>query len=239
MDANDIIRAGSGKSLNAYKIEDAKESVRIQIERAYTLAEVAKPDAFTYEQVVDEVLGKILRSYGYMTAQELSLVMEAGVAGEFGRQTRPSAGAIFSWIAAYMNSDVRRETIKTVRRNNSRQESRLLTPSEVDELNRAAEVRALNTLWAEFKEHGQLADDHRRGYVAMAMDGAMKRDLFAITPEHWKMAKEDAKDIDRRQKNAWIDRTLFYNPDHLVKWAMLEMCFNGQLSTGRDLVVNS
>lgn len=241
MDQYDIIHAAQGRALNTYNESDVKESIRAVVDRAYTLAEVQQPGALEYEQVIDNVTDKVLRSYPYLTQQELALVVDAGVAGELTRQTRPSAAAIFGWIAAYVASDLRKETIRNYRRNNTGDPaSRLKTPDEIAELNRAAEQRAILALWQEYKTSGHISDDHLDGYVAMAMDGATKRGLFAIRDEHWKQAK--AKAVERAQRRiggTWVNRVLPNNPIFQTKRVMLEMCFAGQLATGRDLIVNA
>ena len=269
MDTYDIIQAAKGRPFNSYAEADAKETVRIQIDRAFFLSGMAQPDALAYEQLIDEVLGKILRSYGYMTSQELALVVEAGVGGELSRQTRPNAATVFSWIAAYMASDTRREAIRNYRQTNvgaevtltdrdvealvqtarrrilteselyALRKSGALTPRVVDALNNATEVRALRALWDEYKRAGRIAEDHRPGYVAMVMDAAEKRGLFAIAPEHREFAREQArKDYRRRNRVRSVGDMLDYTPEYMAKWVLLGMCFNGQKASGRDLIIN-
>lgn len=243
MDAHDIILAARNKAMNTYPDGDAKETLRASIDRAYLLAELPLPDAMEYEQLVDNVTDKVLHSYPYMTSQEFTLVIEAGVAGELGSRTRPSAAAIFGWLAAYMNSDIRKEAIRNYRRGNTADPaSGIKTPDEVAELNRQAEMRALNILWQEYKANGRILEtEHFRGYVAMALDGAVKRQLFRILPEHWEAArKEAARNRHRLMRSALGIRGAAPDvPNSIVKWVMLEMCFSGQLASGRDLYVNS
>ena len=270
MDSYDIIQAAKGRSFNTYTEEDAKETVRIQIDRAFFLAGIPAPDALAYEQLVDEVLGKIQRSYGYMTSQELALVVEAGVGGELTRQTRPGAATIFGWIAAYMASETRRDAIRNYRSNTpvgsvklsdaqveelvkAAQEriptegelyllrmSGALTPRVVDILNKAAEVRALNATWDEYKRTGGLGKEFGNGYYAMAMDAARRRGLFAIRQEHLETCKEMARKEYRRQNRIRSMADIFdYTPEFIAKRILLQMCYNGQANTGRDLVVSA
>ena len=243
MDALDIINAARNAAMNTYTVEDARETLRASIDKAYRLAEVPLPNALEYEQLVDSVTDKILRSYPYITSQEFYLVVEAGVAGELGGRTKPSAAAFFGWLAQYTASDVRKEAIRNYRRSNTADPAtRLRTPSEIAELNRQAEARAIRTLWAEYKTHGRILEtEHLRGYVAMAMDGLAERRLFDITDEHWAIAREQAKHNRHRLMRG--ARGLLGAapdvPDSVLKWTMLEMCFEGQLATGRDLVINA
>ena len=243
MDTHDIILAAQGKSLNAYLDGDRKEAIRASVDLAYRLSELPVPPGADYEQLVTDIEGKIMRSYPYLTNQELALVCESGVAGELGSRTRPSTAAILGWLAAYMNSDLRKEAIRNYRRGNtSDPASGLKTPDEIAELNRQAEMRALNTLWQEYKANGRILEtEHFRGYVAMAMDGAVKRQLFRILPEHWEAArKEAAHNRLRIMRSALGIRGAAPDvPDSVVKWVMLEMCFAGQKASGRDLIVNS
>lgn len=238
MDSHDIIVAARNQAINTYPERDAKESLRASIDTAYRLAEAQLPAAPDYENLVNDVTEKVLRSYPYMTSQEFALVIEAGVAGELTRQTKPTAAAIFGWLAAYMSSDLRKEAIRNYRRSTPSSDARELSRAEIDALNRAAEVRGLRALWAEFKQYGRILDDHLQGYVAMVMDAAIDRNLFDIRPEDWKVAQEDASHI-RRERGGWLDRALPTEKSYITKWVMLEMCFGGQLATGRDLVIDA
>lgn len=240
MDSHDIILAARNQAINTYPEADAKESLRASIDTAYRLAEAQLPAAPDYENLVNDVTDKVLRSYPYMTSQEFALVIEAGVAGELTRQTKPTAAAIFGWLAAYMSSDIRKEAIRNYRRNNTGDPSATEpTRAEKDEMNRQAEIRALRTLWAEYKANGRILDDHVPGFVAMAMDRAEKMRLFAIRPEHWTLAKERGAELCRKRTGlGGLGAALPYEPVFHTKWAMLEMCFSGQKQTGRDLVVN-
>lgn len=241
MDALDIIHAAKNPAMNTYKIDDAKESVRSAIDCAYRLAEQQLPTGPDYQQLVDDVTDKILKSYPYITSQEVMLVAEAGVAGELGNRVRPSAAAFFGWLAAYMASDLRKETIRNYRRNNGADPaSRSLLPDEIAELNRKAEVRALRTLWAEFKRDGKFAADHLDGYVAMACDGFMKRNIMTVTEENWRQAKELAQRAALRKMGSnWVNRALPYDPVFLTKRMMLTMCFTGLKNAGYELEVNA
>lgn len=241
MDQYDIIHAAQGRAMNTYTVDDGKEVIRAVVDRAYTLSEVAQPGAIDYQRTIDDIHDKVLRSYGYLTGQELTLVAEAGVAGELGGRTRPSAAAFFGWIAAYVGSDLRKETIRNYRRNNTGDPaSRLKTPDEIAELNRQAEVRALQTLWQEFKDLGHFAADHLDGYIAMACDAFMKRDYMQVTDEHWAQARAAArKEAQRALGSSWIDRALPYDPIFRTKRIMLAMCFRGLVNAGYELTINA
>lgn len=243
MDSYDIIHAAQNSALNTYPEADAREAIRASIDRAYRLAEVQVPAALEYQDMVENVTHKILYSYPYLTAQEVALVADAGVAGELGGRTRPSAAAFFGWLAAYVGSDTRKEAIRNYRRGNTHDPSASEpTRTEKDELNRQAEVRALRTLWAEFKTHGRILEtEHFRGYVAMAMDGFEKRGIMRLTPENW----EAARKVVRENRRRWDLGALGFRaaapdvPGSVVKWAMLEMCFRGLVNANYELDINS
>lgn len=242
MDSYDIIQAAHGAAMNTYTEQDAQEVIRNVIDRTYRQAETPLPDGPVYQQMVEDLTAKIVRSYPYMTSQEVALVSEAGLAGELGPRTKPSTAAFFGWLAAYAASDVRKEAIRNYRRNASAPDARELSRAEKDELNRQAEARAIRSLWAEYKANGRILEtEHLRGYVAMAMDGLAKRRIFDITDEHWAIAREEAKHNRHRLMRGALG---FMGaapdvPDSVLKWTMLEMCFEGQLATGRDLVINA
>lgn len=242
METNDIIIAAKNRAMNTYTLEDAHETIRVSIDKAYKLAEVPLPTGPDYQQLVESVTDKILRSYPYITSQEVALVAEAGVAGELGGRTKPNAAAFFGWLATYMNSDVRREAIRNYRRNNDGDPAaRLLTPAETAELNRQAEVRGINALWNEYKQHGRILEtEHLRGYVAMVCDGLVERKVFDIRPEHWELARKKADENRHRLMRSTIfDRALGYNAEMLAKWCMLEMCFGALVKSGRELEISA
>jgi hypothetical protein len=117
-----------------------------------------------------------------------------------------------------------------------------LTREEKDELNRQAEVRALRTLWDEFKTHGRILEtEHFRGYVAMAMDGFTKRNIMQLTPANWEAARQQADRNRRRFQLASLGlRAVAPDvPDSIVKWTMLEMCFQGLANANYELTINA
>ena len=239
MDSFDYIQAAKGQALMTCTPEDRAESIRAAVDRAFNLKAIPKPSGVDYETIITEVEKKVANAYPYMTSQELAWITERGVAGELTRDTKPTASAIFGWMYAYMNDDLRKEAIRNYRRNGLRDTSAEPSRAEKDEMNRQAEIRALRTLWAEYKANGRILDDHVPGFVAMAMDRAVALNLFAIGPEHWKLAAEKGAELCRRRTGlGGLGAALPYEPVFHTKWAMLEMCFNGQRKTGRDLVVN-
>lgn len=265
MDANDIKLAAKGQALNAYLLDDMKEVVRMHVDRAFTLTDTPKPDAYVYEQMVSEILDKLIRSYGYITSQELALVVEAGVGGELTRQTKPSTAAIFGWIAAYMDSDLRKSVMRDLRR--SVRDSVFLSPDEVSgliaasekrmltedelallrhsgnltpdvqaELDRTSELRAIRALWREYKALGHLMDDHLDGYCAMAMDGLVKRSVMTITEKDWETARRQSGKADISRQGLGA---VMSTPAFRTKRVMLEMCFRGLRNAGRELELES
>jgi len=241
MEAFDYIQAAKGDRLMDREYEDRTESIRIAVQRAYELKGIPLPSGSDFQFVVNEVGRKVESMYPYMTSQELSILTEQGVAGELGRETKPTASAIFGWMAAYMTCDARKEALREYQRNlRWRGNQDGPSPDDVVELNRAAEQRAILALWAEYKTAGRLSDDHLDGYVAMALDGALKRGLFAVKDEHWDYARKLAReDYKHQQGIRGIGAVLNYTPAFRAKRHLLEMCFNGQRQSGRDLVVNS
>ena len=173
MEQFDYIQAAKGSRIMDRSQEDRAEMVRVAVTRAYELRGMPTPSGSDLQFIINEAEKKIASMYPYMTGQELTILTEQGVAGELTRDTKPTASAIFGWMAAYMTSDARKEALRNYQRNlhwNGDQHGP--SEDEVAELNRQAEVRALRTLWAEFKTHGRILEtEHFRGYVAMAMDG--------------------------------------------------------------------
>lgn len=241
MEQFDYIQAAKGSRIMDRSQEDRAEMVRVAVTRAYELRGMPTPSGSDLQFIINETEKKIAAMYPYMTGQELTILTEQGVAGELTRDTKPTASAIFGWMAAYMTSDARKEALRNYQRNlhwNGDKQG----PSEDDvaELNRQAEVRALRTLWAEFKDKGRFASDHLDGYVAMACDGFLKRGYMTVTEENWKAAKAAAtKEAHRALGSSWVDRALPYNPVFRTKRIMLAMCFQGLLNAGYELNITS
>ena len=228
MDYHDYIQAAKGDVILDRTPADRAELISMAVDRAFTLRGMAKPDAIARDFIVTELDKKISTNYRYLTAQELTYIAEMGVAGELTRDMKPTASAFFGWIAAYINSDARKEALRDYQRNlRWNGEHNGPTLNEVAELNRQAEVRAINSLWREFEKHGRILDDHLDGYVAMAMDGLSKRNIITITEENWKQARVLAEKLYRRQQGIPFNAILDFSPEFKTKRVMLEMCFRG------------
>ena len=182
---------------------------------------------------------RFLPWYPYLTSQEVALVADSGVAGELGGRTKPSAAAFFGWLAAYVNSDTRKEAIRNYRRGNTHDPAASqYTREEKDALNRAAEVNGLRRLWAGYKATGRL-DIVCDGYAAMLMDAFERRGYMKITEENWQQAREAAEREYRRQQGIPFNAILNFSPEFKTKRFMLEMCFRGLRNAGYDFVVNA
>jgi len=228
MDYHDYIQAAKGDVILDRTPADRAELISMAVDRAFTLRGMAKPDTIARDFIVTELDKKISTNYRYLTAQELTYIAEMGVAGELTRDMKPTASAFFGWIAAYMNSDARKEALREYQRNlRWNGEHNGPTQNEVAELNRQAEVRAINSLWREFEKNGRILDDHLDGYVAMAMDGLSKRNIINITEENWKQARVLAEKLYRRQQGLPFNAILGFSPEFKTKRVMLEMCFRG------------
>ena len=242
MDAHDYIQAAKAGTIMDRTQEDRTEIIRTAVSRAFSLKGLPLPSGVDYELITTEVERKIVSTYPYMTGPELTYITERGVSGELTKETRPTASAIFGWMAAYMNGEERKEALRTYQRSqqwNNRQQSEI-SQAEKDELNRRAEVRALRTLWQEFKDSGRFAADHLDGYIAMACDAFIKRRYMTVTDEHWRMAKEAArKEAQRSLGSGWINRALPYDPVFKTKRIMLAMCFQGLKDAGYELTVDA
>lgn len=239
MEAFDYIQAAKGSRIMDRDQEDRSEMIRVAVTRAYELRGVQPPANSDLQFIINEVEKKIAAMYPHMTGQELTILTEQGVAGELTRDTKPTASAIFGWMSAYITSDARKDALRSYQRNlHWHGDQHGPDPDEVAELNRQAEVRALNTLWQEFRALGRFADDHLDGYIAMACDGLLKRNIIKVTEENWRQARELAeKDVRRTLGSSWVDRSLPYNPVFKTKRVMLAMCFRGLINANYDFQV--
>ena len=114
MDAHDYIQAAKAGTIMDRTQEDRTEIIRTAVSRAFSLKGLPLPSGVDYELITTEVERKIVSTYPYMTGPELTYITERGVSGELTKETRPTASAIFGWMAAYMNGEERKEALRTL-----------------------------------------------------------------------------------------------------------------------------
>lgn len=232
MDAEEIKLALRGKALRSIDNGTIKELVRTALVKAYGLKGFPLPVEAEIALMVDEIAGKIGRSYSFLTSQELFIIVEAGVTGEIGRDTRVSCASFFGWIAGYVASDIRKDVLKGLRQP---QKQPLYDIDTVNEMNRQAEIRGINYLWGEFKEYGRLLDGHLDGYCAMVYDAIIARWGFRFGNDVMDAARSKAIAEMRRSREA---RTLKDGSlDAKVKKHLLLMCFRHCSKKGVDLSI--
>ncbi len=234
MDAEEIKLALRGKALRNYDRDTLKEVVRTAVTKAYGLKGLALPLEGELALMVDEISGKISRSYSFITSQELFIIVEAGVTGEVGRDSRVSCASFFGWIAGYVASDIRKDVIRGYRT------ATRPSPYDVDtinEMNRQAEVRGINGLWGEYKDNGMLLDGHLDGYCAMVYDALVSRGRVAVGQNVIEEARRRAKSELRRMGST---RTLKDGSlDMKVKKHLLLLCFDYFRRNGKELSITN
>ena len=232
MDAEEIKLAIRGTALRNISKDSLKETVRTAVVKAYGLKGISLPIEAELAIMVDEIAGKIDRSYSFLTSQELFIIVEAGVTGEIGRDSRVSCAAFYGWMAGYVSSDLRREVIKGLRQPSK---PALYDIDTLNEMNRQAEVRSINRLWAEYKENGRMLEGHLDGYCAMVYDALVARGKVRVGPEVVEAARKKAREEFRR-----IGSTRTVRDGDMgakVKKHLLMMCFGYFLKKGMDISI--
>ena len=234
MDADEIKIALRGTALRNVTMDSLKETVRTAVVKAYGLKGLPLPIEAELGLMVDEIAGKVYRSYGFLTSQELFIIVEAGVTGEIGKDSRVTCASFFGWLSGYVASDLRKEVIRGLRQPSK---PALYDLDTVKEMNRQAEVRGINHLWREYKEYGILLEGHIDGYCAMVYDAIIARWGFRF----------DGKVVDAARKKALAEmrrngstRTLKDGDlGTKVKKHLLSMCFQYCAKKGVDLSITN
>lgn len=234
MDAEEIKIAIRGTALRNISKDSLKETVRTAVVKAYGLKGLSLPIEAELGLMVDEIAGKIDRSYGFLTSQELFIIVEAGVTGEVGKDSRVTCASFFGWIAGYVASDIRKDVIKGLRQPSK---PALYDIDTVNEMNRQAEVRGINYLWGEYKENGRLLDGHLDGYCAMVYDALVARGKVRVGPDVVEAAQKKAR---AEMKKGCRSRTLKDGDmGSKVKKHLLTMCFSYFTRKGMDISINN
>ena len=106
----------------------------------------------------------ILRDYPTLTDKEFEILLEAGVSGEFGKETWVSGAIILQWMRIY-NRHPSRLAIVDEQEDAKKEQKHRKTQAEIDALNDQTCREKARSAFEYYKEHGTIfADADARGF---------------------------------------------------------------------------
>jgi len=143
---NEIISAHKGRRLKEMPYLDRKVEVKRIVVRLYSLkAENPAAHMDTIDKCTAELEERVAKAFPTCTVDELQLAMEAGVRGEWSKDTRIYPSNLLMWLQNFATSQDRITAIREEEREEQRRrEYEAMNPS-------AEEVARLN---AEFRQNG-------------------------------------------------------------------------------------
>lgn len=146
MTRNEIIEARRGRPLKAMPYADRKDAVRRIVVRLYSLkAENPSGHQDTIGRCAAELEERVAKAFPSCTVEELALAMEAGIRGEWTKDTRIYPANLLTWLNNFATSPERLNAIREREREEQRQR-------EYDAMNPSSEER--RRLNDEFRQNG-------------------------------------------------------------------------------------
>lgn len=187
----DAIFQGSAFSTFS-SIDLVEKAVRWAIVDAMRLRGQTGSDDSMMQTITHKVSEVILRDYPSLTDKEFSLMLEAGISGELGRETWVSGASILQWMRSFMNHASR---IAIIDKQAEAEEVRhRRTLEEIEEMNNLACREKAHSAYDYFKEHGVIfSGEDPRGFHLPQ---------FASIVWQWIKTHTQVKEFAREQENA-------------------------------------
>lgn len=196
------------------------------------------------ERIAEAITPKIRTRFPGMCAAEVTLAIESGAAGEWGRDTRPMPANCLRWLDAYSQSEPRKNVMLGLSRSRGPRPEDLLTPEQKERMNARARRESAMRAWEDYKREGRL-DIVTNGFAAMVCDHLMREGILKPTPE----AVEQAYRASRLRKARYsgygsiaeMFRTVgrAQDTDGMMDWdckrELLSMYFGHLLAKGAEL----
>ena len=134
-----------------------EKTIRYSITEAQRVRGQGGGDESILSTAVSKVAEVILRDYPTLTDKEFTLILEAGISGEYGNDTWVSGAMILRWMRLYYRHPSR---LKIIDELDEEQKSYRMTKAELEEKNRAACENKLREVYAYYKETGDIFDEN-------------------------------------------------------------------------------
>jgi len=158
MTRNEIIEARRGRTLKSLPYADRKDAVRKIVVRLYSLkAENPSGHQDTIGRCAAELEERVVKAFPSCTVDELALAMEAGIRGEWTKDTRIYPANLLTWLTNFATSSDRLNAIRDHEREEQRRrEHDAMNPSaeEVARLNEEFRLNAPKRAWENYQREG-------------------------------------------------------------------------------------
>lgn len=188
MTRNEIINARKGTRLKDLPYMDRKDAVKRIVLRLYSLkAESPSGHMDTVEKCAAELEERCAKAFPSCTVEELSLAMEAGVRGEWSKDTRIYPANLLMWLSCFATSEERKATIREQEREEQRRrEYEAMNPSseECARLNAEFRQNGPARAWENYRRDGWTVTSAGYGnalYEAMVANGEIVLPLDRAT----------------------------------------------------------
>ena len=168
----------TGERFDSFGTESRVEDVvRWKITDAMKLKGQSGADEGMMKATSRKVTEVIIRDYPTLTDKELDIILEAGVSGEFGKDTWVNGAAVLNWLRQYYKDTLRINVIDE--HNDIAKKKRMPSASEIAERNREAYQNAYYNALEYYRENGTIF------YVSKIVDGKEVDDVRAFHIPHW------------------------------------------------------
>ncbi len=180
-------------------LEEREGMLRREIETLYAMKTIPlEGEANNIDLAVRTLESKLRNAYPFLTIGEVSLALKAGVAGEFGKDTRISAVNVICWVSSYVGSNARKDAAAELeRKRRQRDWWNRQTQAELPEIKAAKNEefrrREPANAWGQFKADPDydiiLSGYGEALYRALRSFGKMGN----VKPETMQLCKERAR----------------------------------------------
>lgn len=155
---NEIINARKGRRLKDLPFADRKDAVKRIVLRLYALkAENPTGHLDTIDKCTAELEERCAKAFPTCTVEELQLAMEAGLRGEWSKDTRIYPANLLMWLQSFATSQERLTAIRDEEREEQRRleyEAMNPSPEEVARLNAEFSQNGPRRAWETFLQEG-------------------------------------------------------------------------------------
>ncbi len=240
-----VARRGS-KTLGQQSPGELTGSLHIAVRSAlalsgYTVADDLDGNA---ADITEKISAKVRTRFPGLTAGEVSIALESGVTGEWGRDTRPTPANCLRWLETYAQTDQRKAVIASLSRTRGPRAEDLLIPEQKDRMNARARRESALRAWEDYKHEGHL-DIVTNGFAAMVCDHLMREGILKPTPEAVEQAYRASRLRKARSSGYGSIAEMFrtvgkaQDADGMMDWdckrELLSMFFGHLLAKGGDL----
>jgi hypothetical protein len=139
-----------------------EDTIRYSITEAQRVRGQGSGDESMLSTAVRKVAEVILRDYPTLTDKEFTLILEAGISGEYGKDTWVSGAMVLQWLKCYMRDQSRIKVIEDA--DAEQQKSKRKTKEEIDALNAEACETKIHAAFEYYKEKRDLFGSDERAF---------------------------------------------------------------------------